>query len=334
MKSKALIISILIICLPICGALPQNVTENATPQQTVGLTENMTWLRNEIGNALSDWLNSQLLGSVNLALQLINALLLLSPDVPGKLFLVHTEIIKMLVPLYLLVLSWNAIQIMTSEVLSHQASARITIQNSVISMLLVASSLPIYNILLKTSQSVSSYLVSINFKPTIYNSLAAVEATGFSVSFLLGMILIVATLLILFLLVRLYIIAAGVLLFPIGIFMYFFSPLRKYGKLILSFILFFLFVQVLFSVIVFVMNALISAPPQSGFSGVDEMSLRLAMYLGGLSVLLIIPLVMAMQVVFFALFPEIKLASFIVSSVSAAGSASPLADSSIEVIQW
>ncbi|MCX6776690.1 MAG: hypothetical protein NTY73_01810 [Candidatus Micrarchaeota archaeon] len=334
MKLKALIISVLIICSLIHVALSQNVTENATTQQTAGLIVNMTWLHEEIESALSDWVNSQLLGSVNLALQLINALLLLTPDVPSKLFLVHTEIIKMLVPLYLLVLSWNAIQIMTSEVLSHQASARITIQNSVISMLLVALSLPIYNVLLKTSQSVSSYLVSINFKPTIYNSFAAVEATGFSVSFLLGMILIVATLLILFLLIRLYIIAAGVLLFPIGIFMYFFSPLRKYGKLILSFILFFLFVQVLFSVIVFVMNVLISAPPQSSLTGIDEMSLRLAMYLGGLSVLLIIPLTMAMQVVFFALFPEIKLASFIMSSVSAAGSASPLADSNIEVIQW
>lgn len=313
-------VKLLVLFIIVCSILHAESSQNSTQQNSTS-PQNPPWLQKIFEDALSNWINSHLLASANEGLKFLNSLILWTPDVPDALFSVHIEIIKMLAPLYLLVLSWNAIEIMTSDVIATQAKARITIQNSVISMLLVASSLPIYKGLLAVSQQLSQYLLSIHFDSTLANTVTALTLAGGSGSFMAGcsvVIIILSMMLILFMLFRIFVISAGVLFFPIGIFAYFFSPLKKFGKLMISIILFYMFVQVILALIVFVMNVLIAAPPQlSGIGEGEEMILRALLYIGGLTILLVVPLMILLQIILIVAAPEIKLAGFITSLAKA-----------------
>jgi hypothetical protein len=295
-----------------------NTTQSSAPQ-IIQVSTVIDWsgLTNVLEHAVSDWINTHILGAVNMGLQVLNILLVWSPVVPDIISSVQIRVVEMLAPLYLAVLSWNAIEIMTSEVIANQAKARITIQNSLIGMVLVASSFQIYNALLDASQMISKYLVSIQFNSTLANTVTAAvvasEAGAFAI-FMMGVVLLLLVLIITFLTLRIYIVSLGILLFPIGVFMYFFSPLKKFGKLIVSIIFFFMFIQVILALIVFVMNALMAAPPSSiGLGVVEEMGVRAAIYVGGLFLLLFIPLTMFLQIILLILAPEMKLFSIVTS---------------------
>ncbi|NYZ76519.1 hypothetical protein H0N98_04685 [Candidatus Micrarchaeota archaeon] len=329
MKLNVLLLSILVICIVIHGASQQNSTspQNATQ-------ESMPWIQDMIEKAIMNAINSTLLSGFNRGLELMNFLLAYNvpPELANMLSSVHMEIIKMLAPLYLLVLSWNAIEVMTSEVIINQAKARITIQNSVVSMVLVASSLQIYKLLLSLSQGISKYLLYIQFDSKLANTISAVEVAGALGAFavvLLPAVEILIILVILFLLIRIYILAVGVLLFPIGIFMYFFSPLKKYGKLITSVILYFMFIQVIIALMVYVMNALMAAPPQSfgPIPAEDLMKLRVLLYIGGIFLIMIVPLGILLQLVLIVAFPEIMIPMYVTSLAGVAAGTTAAAGS-------
>ncbi|NYZ79245.1 hypothetical protein H0N99_03795 [Candidatus Micrarchaeota archaeon] len=331
MKPSFLVLLMLIGCVFIGTTSSQNTSENTTQNSTLpNITQipqvtDRSWLTNVIERAISDWINTHILGAVNVGLQVLNILLLWTPVVPESISSVQIKIIEMLAPAYLLVLSWNAIEIMTSEVIANQAKARITVQNSLISMVLVASSLKIYESLLAASQTISKYLVDIQFNSTLSNTVTAAivasEVGAFAIG-MMGVVLLLLVLIIIFLTLRIYIVSLGILLFPIGIFMYFFSPLKKFGKLIISTILFFMFIQVILALIVFVMNALMAAPPNSiGLGVAQEMGVRAAIYVGGLFLLLVVPSTIFLQIILLILAPEMKLFSMVKSVAGAVTSA-------------
>lgn len=259
---------------------------------------------NAISEALLNTFLSLLKYALSLFLALADAFIAYNPTVTEDLVLIHSKLLSLLVPLYLLILTWNGIQIMTSGVVSAQANARITIQNSLISMLLVASSLPLYRFLLNLSQLVSSYFIAAPFPEVGYPSVTT-----------LALFIIIVPLLFLFvafLIMRFFFISLGVLLFPIGIFLYFFSPTKHYGRLIISTILLFLFIQIIFSLIISVMGILTATPPQAaGLSGISEQTYKLCIFLGGLLLLIIIPTMIILQMLLVALYPEIKLLGFL-----------------------
>jgi len=269
-------------------------------------------------NAISDAFKSAFLvvlkASMEDSTQKLNELLAYNPQLNDKFGPVHLKIVSLLVPLYLLVLTWNAIQIMISEVLSTQASARITIQNSLVSMLLVAFSLPIYRLLINLSQFISSYLVT-----------APLQNVGDPVTATIYIYLLAECLkytLLAFLILRFFVISLGVLLFPIGIFLYFFSPTRIYGRLIISLILFFLFIQVIFSLVVSAMGILAVTPPQAaGLPGLNEEGYKLIIFIGGLLALIIIPMTILFEIIFFVFDPVIKIINIATKVGSVVGAA-------------
>ena len=254
-------------------------------------------------NAISDAFKNMFLGILKASMEdstnKLNDLLASNPQLNDKFESLHLKIISLLVPLYLLVLTWNALQIMTSDVLSTQANARITIQNALVSMILVAFSLPIYRLLINLSQFVSSYFI-----------MAPLQNVGDPVTATIYLYLLAECLkyiLLAFLAMRFFVILFGVLLFPIGVFLYFFSPTKIYGRLIISMIFFFLFIQVILSLIISAMGILAATPPQaSGMASLDEESYKLFILIGGLLALIIIPLTILLEVVFFVFDPVIK----------------------------
>ena len=259
---------------------------------------------NAISEALLNTFMSALKYAASLFIALANTFVAYNPTVTDSIVSVHTKLISLLVPLYLVILTWNGIQIMTSGVISTQANARVTIQNSLISMLLVASSLPLYRLLLNVSQLISSYFIAAPFPEVGYPSITT-----------LALFVVIVPLLfffIAFLIIRFFFISLGALLFPLGIFLYFFSPTKPYGRLIISMIFFFLFIQVIISLILSVMEILAATPPAvGGLSGIEEQTYKLCMFVGGLLLLILVPAMIGLQILLVALYPEIKLFGFI-----------------------
>lgn len=112
------------------------------------------------------------------------------------------------------------------------------------------------------------------------------------------------------------------MLFPLGIFLYFFSPTKHYGKMIVSMITFFLFFQIIISLVFSVAGILMATPFKSSGSGLfTEAFYRLCILAGALFIILTIALLIIVQVVFTVAFPEVRLTGFALSTAgSVAGS--------------
>ncbi|MEM3555676.1 MAG: hypothetical protein QXF56_03090 [Candidatus Micrarchaeia archaeon] len=255
---------------------------------------------NAIANALVETFFSLLKYGLSLFIALANQLVAYNPVVTEPLSSVHSKLISLLAPLYLLILTWSGVRIMTGGGLESQVNARITIQNSLVSMLIVAFSLPIYKLLINLSQLLSAYFITAPFPEVGYPSVTTLAL------FLLLLPLLI--LFVVFLIIRFFFISFGVLLFPIGVFLYFFSPTKPYGRLLLSLVFFFLFIQLILSLIISVMEILATTPPQAaGLSGMEEQTYKMCVFIGALLLLILIPIMVMLQILLITLYPEIKL---------------------------
>jgi hypothetical protein len=272
------------------------------------------WPADSIIEALEKAVFSSLKEALKLFTDIANLFLAYNPLPLDELTGIYQKILQLLAPLYLLTLTWNGIQIMVSDSISQQVNARITIQNSVISMVLVAYSLYLYKGLLSLSQAVSSYFLTAPLSDPGYPSL-----TTLALFVILMLVYIMFTLI---LLIRSFLIALGVVLFPVGIFLYFFSPTKAYGRLILSMIFLALFVQIIFSLVFSVMELMAATPPHSAdpLKAVDEQMYKLCIFIGGLLMATLVPLLIAAQAIYIALYPEIKLYGFLRSLGGSSGS--------------
>jgi|GEM_PF-6240061 hypothetical protein len=257
-----------------------------------------------IANAFVETFFSLLKYALSLFIALANQLVAYNPVVTEPLASVHSKLISLLAPLYLLVLTWSGIRIMSGGGLESQVNARVTIQNSLVSMLIVAFSLPIYKVLINLSQLLSTYFITAPFPEVGYPAVTTLAL------FLLLLPLLI--LFVVFLIIRFFFISFGVLLFPIGVFLYFFPPTKPYGRLLLSMVFFFLFIQLILSLIISVMEILAVTPPQAaGLSGMEEQTYKLCVFIGGLLLLILIPVMVMLQILLIALYPEIKLLGFL-----------------------
>lgn len=262
------------------------------------------WPADEIANAAVETFFSLLKYALSLFTALANQLVAYNPVVTEPLAGVHLKLLSLLVPLYLLILTWSGIRIMIGGGVASQVSARVTIQNCLVSMLLVAFSLQIYKLLLTASQLISAYFITAPFPEVGYPAITTLA--------LFLLILPLLALFVAFLIIRFFFISLGVLLFPIGIFLYFFPPTKPYGRLLISLVFFFLFIQLVLSLILSVMEILATTPPQAaGLSGVEEQTYKLCVFIGGLLLLILIPAMLILQVLLIALYPEIKLFGFL-----------------------
>ena len=263
-----------------------------------------------ISKIIVDFVND----TITYMIKVIDFFLSYDPQLGDAFDNLHAKILQLLVPFYLLLLSWNAIQIMTSDVVYTQANARITLQNTLLSMVLVSLSLKIYGFLINLAQFTSSYFVR---TPLSVPGLAAANMT---ISIFLILIFELAVFL-LFLIVRFVFISLGAVLFPFAIFLYFFSPTKRYGKSIFSMIIFFLFIQVLIS-LVFSVGATLFTTPPSSTDPIGDTVYRACVLIGILSVLYLLILMIILQIVLTVVFPEFKIVTFIASAASSSAAAS------------
>jgi hypothetical protein len=249
-------------------------------------------------------------GTLSFMIKVIDFFLSYNPKLGNAFDELHARLIELLVPLYLLVLSWNGIQIMTSDVVYTQANARITLQNTLLSMVLVSLSLPIYNLLVNISQFVSSYFVTTPLEQTGEASLLSANMTVFlflTLISLLGYFL-------LFLLIRFVAVSVGAVLFPFAIFLYFFNPTKRFGKSLLSMIILFLFIQVLISLVLSVCNTLFTTPPSST-DAIGDTVYRTCVLIGIFAVLDMLITMIVLQIALTVVFPELKVPSLVMSAV-------------------
>ncbi len=222
----------------------------------------------------------------------INFFLSYNPQVGDEFVPLHTQVLKLLVPFYLLIVSWNGIQIMTSDVLSNQANARLTLQNTLLSMMLVAFLLPIYKIIVNLAQFATSFFTTVPLKePTL--------AAGAATVVLFLFMTLELWIFLLFLLVRFMFVSVGVVLFPLGLFLYFFGYTQKYGRMIISLTVFFLFVQVIISLVFSVFGIMLTSPIESsGLGAISEGLYRALILIGAVLISLMTAVLIILKIVF------------------------------------
>lgn len=135
-------------------------------------------------------------------------------------------------------------------------NAKSWFKNIVIMIILVQASFFIYSLLVELGALLSAGVLNMidsDFFLLTANNLANI---GFELFFSFFYFLILFFTLIL-LIIRYIIVCIGAVFFPIGIFLYFISPLRDYGKMIINFLLIAIFVGFLDSIILLVCGKLI-----------------------------------------------------------------------------
>jgi hypothetical protein len=140
--------------------------------------------------------------------------------------------------LYLAVLTYAGLKLMTGTLLGEDERNTLKkwVGGTVISILLVNMSYTLYGLVIQLNVG----LCALVFKhPNFQGFITASAAFYLLLSFEAGLVLLVILLLIL----RTLIVLVGVVLFPIGIFFYYFPPMKRFGKFINTIIFANIFIQ-------------------------------------------------------------------------------------------
>ena len=143
-------------------------------------------------------------------------------------------IVYILSMFYGLFLVWIGIKfIISGEYPEEREKAKSDLKSIIIMMVLVQGSYHLYELFLAVSASLTK--VVFNMIPSSFFRLTLESVSNFGFDLIFGIIYILhlIAVLVLVLLRHIYV-SAGVILFAIGIFFYFMSPLNSYGKLILN----------------------------------------------------------------------------------------------------
>jgi len=153
----------------------------------------------------------------------------------------------------------GSVFILNSEDIVKRHSAKESIKNMIIALVLVSSSFYLYNLLIELNSSLTSYVFS-NVSPAFFT----VTSDSFG-NALLQILMIIPYVLILIitcvlLLSRWVFVSLGVIFFPIGIFLYFVPFLKSYGKLIINLTVMLIFIPFICSIIILGCSLLVTAP--------------------------------------------------------------------------
>ena len=124
-------------------------------------------------------------------------------------------------------------------------------KNIVIMIVLVQASFFLYSLLVEVSALLSAGILNLINADFFLLTADNLVNIGFELFFSLFYFLILFITLLL-LIIRYIIVCVGVVFFPVGIFLYFISPLREYGKMIMNFLLIAIFIAFLDSLILLV----------------------------------------------------------------------------------
>jgi len=194
-----------------------------------------------------------LLGLLNAPLQPLLSLVkdLLSINVHIELFSgLWVIILYVLSMFYALLILWAGLNFTISgHDVKKREKAKTWLRDIIIMIILIQSSYFIYELAIQLSGAMTSTTLSLasdRFFLLTYENIGnmALEITFF-ISYIATLLLTI-----IILIIRYAVVAIGVVLFPIGIFFYFFQPLREYGILILHFLGICIFVTFLDAILI------------------------------------------------------------------------------------
>ncbi len=243
-------------------------------------------LPGDIVNALLNAISLAIIAFLDAVLLIAGGLIAMNPNpfASQGIVTLHSQMLLLLMPLYLVIFTFNGLQIMTSRAVSTQTSARSTIQNTIIGAIFVVLSKQIYELLLNVAQAIAGSFV---IQSLVFPGDGIVPAH----LVLLIVAAIVAVAAALVLIFRIAFIFLGAVLFPVAIFMYFFGPTKSIGSTLIKIFLFAMCLQILFAIILAVMSIAsdqITAAPIADMAA--EVTLRLMLFLASLVALIVVPL--------------------------------------------
>ncbi len=140
-----------------------------------------------------------------------------------------------------------------------RAHAKGMLQGGIFMMILVQGSFYLYDLLTTLAANMSSALLS-QVDPTFF-LLTVDSLANIGLQFAFGMVYLGVLLInVLLLVIRYIIVSMGVVLFPIGIFLFFIPPLKSYGKFILTFLGIMIFVTFFDMLIILASSMLLDIP--------------------------------------------------------------------------
>ena len=159
---------------------------------------------------------------------------------------------------YIFSFLFAAVQFLTSSNDAHRRTqAKESLKNALLMLVLVQSSYWLYSLLIEASSALTQGMLNL-LSDRFFLPVELSRSFG---SNLLYTSLYVAALCVtvIFLLIRFFLVAIGMILFPIGIFLYFIQPLREYGKSIIYFFSTLIFVPFFLTIVFLVGDKLISS---------------------------------------------------------------------------
>ena len=239
----------------------------------------MTCSLANLGSCLPEMFFNSLLDIFNAPLQsyLTQIQTFLSEPPNIAIFLgVWSIIVYILSMFYGLLLVYSGINLMVSGYSPQKREeAKSWLKNVIIMMALVQSSFLIYTLILDVNTALTSSIFNL-IDPNVF-LLNMGNFLNFGSSIISTCVYLNVLIFTVFVLVTRYLIVAfGVVLFPLGIFMYFIIPLRSYGKAIIGFLLLNIFGS-FFASLIILMGTLIV--PENVFLGTNFLALSTVFFL-------------------------------------------------------
>jgi hypothetical protein len=172
--------------------------------------------------------------------EIIKDMLIHNPNIEDNFYTWKT-ITYMLSFFYILILSYAGLLFIVSGTDTVKRNiAKEWIKNVVIMLILVQGSYYIYSLILELNTYLNAAII--NKIPDSFYSIQSLSYLDFGAQIILSIIYILILIITaVFLSMRIILIFLGVVLFPIGIFLYFIPPLRAYGKFIIHLLIVFIF---------------------------------------------------------------------------------------------
>lgn len=212
-----------------------------------------------------EFISSLVTAPLQVLLDLIKNYLVLPVDISGFGH-IWAIIIYILSMFYGLLLLYSGVNFIISgyDVIKRE-KAKEWFRNIIIMIVLVQMSYFIYATVIDVNSLLTSGIVNM-ISPTFFN-LTTDSLAGLGLQLLLGMFFMITSLITALLLVLRYIVVAvGVVLIPIAIFLYFVPPLREYGRMMINILATIIFVPFFDALILLAVSIISSNPSFSNFN--------------------------------------------------------------------
>ncbi len=160
---------------------------------------------------------------------------------------------------YVLILMYSGfLFIVSGNDVIKRDTAKEWLRNILVMLILIQASFYLYEIILELGSSINTSIL--NLIPDSFFQINSLNYLNFGVQLILALLyLLILLLTALFLVIRIIFVFFGVVLFPIGIFLYFIPPLNAYGRFFIHLIMVFVFSTVLASLILLTVSNLLAS---------------------------------------------------------------------------